>query len=59
MAAAKRRSRKSTAPKVSRRMAAVKPLRSAPGIARKYDYGFKPPRERSPWQDEGRPEASG
>jgi hypothetical protein len=32
----------------------------SPEIARAYDPGFKPPDEDDdPWQDEGRPEASG
>ncbi len=51
--------RKSTAPKVSRKMAGVRPLRGAPGVARRYDPGFRPPAERSPWQDEGEPEVNG
>ena len=40
-------------------MAGVRPLRGTPGIARRYDPGFKEPPEKSPWQDEGHPEASG
>ena len=51
--------RKSTAPKVSRKMASVRPLRGQPGIGRRYEPGFPPPRERSPWQDEGEPEVNG
>jgi len=51
--------RKSTAPKVSRKMAAVRPLRGEPGIARRYEPGFRPAREPSPWQDEGEPEVNG
>ena len=51
--------RKPTAAKVSRKMAAVRPLRGEPGIARRYDPGFRPPAEKSPWQDEGEPEVNG
>jgi hypothetical protein len=41
-------------------MRGVRPLREAPAIGRRYDPGFKePPEKKSPWQDEGRPEASG
>jgi len=41
-------------------MRGVRPLRDAPRIGRRYDPGFKePPETKSPWQDEGRPEASG
>jgi hypothetical protein len=56
---AKKRGRKTDPAKVSRKMANVRPLRGAPGVARRYDPGFKEPPEKSPWQDEGRPEASG
>jgi hypothetical protein len=51
--------RKSTAPKVSRKMAAVRPIRREPEIARRYDPGFRQPAEKSPWQDEGEPEVNG
>ncbi|HXD99517.1 MAG TPA: hypothetical protein VN646_23385 [Candidatus Acidoferrum sp.] len=51
--------RKSTAPKVSRKMAAVRPLRDEPGVGRRYEPGFRPPAEKSPWQDEGEPEVNG
>jgi hypothetical protein len=51
--------RKPTAAKVSKKMAGVRPLRAEPEIGRPYDLGFKPPREKSLWRDEGRPEASG
>jgi len=58
--APKRRIRKSQAGNVSRKMREVRPLRGAPAIGRRYDPGFKqPPETKSPWQDEGRPEASG
>jgi hypothetical protein len=61
MAKARKRTtvRKSTAPKVSRKMAAVRPIRSEPAMARRYDPGFRPPAEKSPWQDEGEPEVNG
>jgi hypothetical protein len=52
-------SRKSTAPKVSRKMSAVRPLRGQPGVGRRYEPGFRPPAEKSPWQDEGEPEVNG
>jgi hypothetical protein len=59
MAQSRKRGRRSTAPKVSKKMAGVRPLRGTPGIARRYDPGFKEPPEKSPWQDEGRPETGG
>jgi hypothetical protein len=49
-----KRSRKPTAAKVSKKMAGVRPLRVEPAIGRRYDLGFKPPPEKSPWRDEGR-----
>jgi hypothetical protein len=52
-------SRKPTAGKVSKKMGAVRPLRANPGIGRAYELGFKPPREKNPWRDEGRPEENG
>jgi hypothetical protein len=56
-----RRARQSTAPRVSRKMAGVRPLRGSPAIGRRYDPGFPPPRGKSPWQDEGQgePEVNG
>lgn len=54
-----RRSRKPTAPKVSKKMANVRPLRADAAIGRGYELGFKPPREKNPWIDEGRPEENG
>jgi hypothetical protein len=49
-----------TAPKVSRKMAGVRPLRGEPGIARRYDAGYRPPpRNPEPWLDEGEPEVNG
>jgi hypothetical protein len=56
----KRPVRKTDPAKVSRKMRGVRPLRDTPAIGRRYDPGFKePPEKKSPWQDEGRPEASG
>lgn len=40
-------------------MAAVQPLRAGAAIGRPYPLGFKPPREKDPWIDEGRPEENG
>jgi hypothetical protein len=54
-----KKSRQSTAAKVSKKMVGVRPLRADPAIGRSYELGFKPPREKSLWRDEGRPEASG
>ena len=54
-----KKSRKPTAAKVSKRMADVRPLRADAAIGRRYELGFKPPREKSPWVDEGRPEENG
>jgi hypothetical protein len=48
-----------TNPPVGTRGKSVRPLKGQPGMGQKYDYGFRPPPERNPWQDEGRPEASG
>ena len=59
MAKRVRKSRKPTAAKVSKKMSGVRPLRADAAIGRPYELGFKPPREKSLWQDEGRPEASG
>jgi len=52
-------SRKPTAPKVSKKMADVRPLRADAAIGRRYDLGFKPQRDKNPWVDEGRPEENG
>jgi hypothetical protein len=61
MAKGKKRNRvrKPTAARVSRKMAGVRPLRGEPGVGRRYDPGFRPPKEGSPWQDEGEPEVNG
>jgi hypothetical protein len=32
-----------------------RPLRGEPAIARRYDPGFREPRPRDPWVDEGHP----
>ncbi len=56
----KRPVRKTDPAKVPRKMRGVQPLRDTPAIGRRYDPGFKePPEKKRPWQDEGRPEASG
>ena len=56
----KRSVRKGEPEKVSRKMRGVRPLPGTPAVGRRYDLGFKePPEKKSPWQDEGRPEASG
>lgn len=52
------RARRPTAPKVSRPMARVRPLRAGPGIGRQYDAGYRPP-PRDPERDEGEPEVNG
>ncbi|HEX3176685.1 MAG TPA: hypothetical protein VHZ49_08410 [Methylomirabilota bacterium] len=53
MAKTSKRTRKPTAPKVSKKMANVRPLRTDPAIGRRYDPGFKPPPPKSPWRDGG------
>jgi hypothetical protein len=53
MAKPVKRARKPTASKVSRKMANVRPIRSEPATARRYEPGFRPPPEKNPWQDEG------
>jgi hypothetical protein len=56
----RRTPRKSTAPKVSRKMSRVRPLPGSPGIGRRYDTGYgAAPRDREPWLDEGEPEING
>ena len=54
-----KRARKPTASKVSKKMDAVRPLRAEPAIGRRYDPGFRPPPDKNPWLDEGRPEENG
>ena len=53
MAKPTKRTRKPTAAKVSKKMAAVRPLRAEPAIGRRYDPGFKPPPAKNPWRDGG------
>jgi hypothetical protein len=53
------RVRKSTAPKVSRRMDRVRPLAGTPAIARRYDTGAKSSREIDHEVGEGEPEVNG
>jgi hypothetical protein len=54
-----KRPRRPTAPKVSKKMADVRPLHADAAIGRRYELGFKPPREKDPWVDEGKPEENG
>jgi hypothetical protein len=51
--------RKLTASKVSRKMAGVRPLAGTPGVARRYDPGFKSPRDMDHEVGEGEPEVNG
>jgi hypothetical protein len=46
-------------PPVGRRGKGVRPLAAKPNMEKKYDYGFRTPPERSPWQDDGNPEVNG
>jgi hypothetical protein len=55
----KRPGRRSQAAKVSKSMAGVRPMKGTPSVAKPYSPGFTPPPEKSPWQDEGRPETAG
>jgi hypothetical protein len=59
MAKAKKRGRRPTAPKVSRAMQHVRPLGGTPGIARRYELGFRAARERDREVGEGEPEVNG
>ena len=54
-----RPARKLTAPKISRKMAGVRPLAGTPGVARRYDPGFPPPRDKDHEVGEGEPEVNG
>jgi hypothetical protein len=45
--------------KLAKPMASVRPIKGTPSVARPYSPGFNPPPEKSPWQDEGRPETAG
>jgi hypothetical protein len=49
--------RKQEPEKVSRKMANVRPARDQGSARKRYDPGYKPPPEKSPWQDEGYPES--
>ena len=51
--------RQSTASKVSRPMDRVRPLAGRPGIARRYDPGFRTTRELDREVCEGEPEVNG
>jgi len=51
--------RKSTAPKVSRPMAQVRPLAGTPAMARRYENGYRDPREKDREVGEGEPEVNG
>jgi hypothetical protein len=53
------RIRKPTAPKVSRKMDRVRPLAGTPAVARRYDPGFRTPRELDHEVGEGEPEVNG
>lgn len=53
------RAREPQAARVSRKMAAVRPLRGQPAVARKYDLGFKPPADSDRETGEGEPEVNG
>jgi len=61
MAKAKKpgRIRKPTAPRVSRKMDRVRPLAGTPAMARRYDPGFRTPRELDREVGEGEPEVNG
>jgi hypothetical protein len=51
--------RKSTARKVSREMAHVRPLAGTPAMARRYDAGYRDLREKDHETGEGEPEVNG
>jgi len=53
------RSRKPTAPKVSRAMERVRPLAGRPAVARRYETGYRDPREKDREVGEGEPEVNG
>jgi hypothetical protein len=58
-AARKKPAGKPSPAKLAKPMASVRPMKGTPSMARPYSPGFKPPPEKSPWQDEGRPETAG
>jgi hypothetical protein len=45
--------------RVSRKMAAVQPMKASPAIGRPYDLGFKPPPQPNAEAGEGEPEVNG
>lgn len=51
--------RKSTARKVSRAMDSVRPLAGTPAMARRYESGYRDPREKDREVGEGEPEVNG
>jgi hypothetical protein len=61
MAKTKKRAgrRKPTAPKVSRAMDQVRPLAGTPAMARRYEPGFRMPRDRDREVGDGEPEVNG
>ena len=51
--------RKTTAPKVSRKMEHVRPLAGTPAMARRYEAGYRDLREKDHETGEGEPEVNG
>jgi hypothetical protein len=51
--------RKQRPARVSRKMAAVQPMKGKPAIGRPYDLGFKPPPHPNAEAGEGEPEVNG
>ena len=51
--------RKQRPARVSRKMAAVRPMKAKPAIGRPYDLGFKPPPDPNAEAGEGEPEVNG
>ena len=51
--------RKPTAAKVSRSMDRVRPLAGTPAMARRYEPGYRDPREKDREVGEGEPEVNG
>jgi hypothetical protein len=45
--------------RVSRKMAAVRPMKASSAMARPYDLGFKPPPDPNAEAGEGEPEVNG
>ena len=46
-------------PPTGRRGKNVRPLQAKPEIGKNYEFGFRTPPEKNPWQDEGDPEGNG